>query len=402
MTTSSWYDAGALAAKTNARLEQIVGIRHDIHKHPELGFEETRTQALVTQWLQKHGYEPRPCAETGVLADLRPDLVGKAPTIALRADLDCLPMQETTDLPYRSVHDGRAHKCGHDGHTAVLLGVASLLAEHRDAVPGNVRLIFQPAEEGVRGGGARVMVAQGALRDVAEVYGLHNWPEFPRGEIRVQPGPLMAQPHRLEISITGKGGHGSQPHVCRDPILAGSHLVVALQSVVARGLSHHGGGVVSICEFHAGTTSNVIPGGARLSGTMRSFEPAVRDRLESRIREICQGTAAAFGVEVDVEIHPGYPVLNNDANCAAAVARVAERLFGPASTNRLGLPVGGAEDFAYFTEAVAGAYFLVGAGEGDDAHVCHHPDFDFDDTIIARCISMFLGIVADRFEALAG
>lgn len=375
----------------------LVEIRHDLHRHPELGFEEHRTQKLVRNWLERWGYAPKTSAETGLVADLRPDHPG--PTIALRADLDCLPMDEHTPLPYRSVHAGRAHKCGHDGHTTMLMGVAAVLAEHRDLVPGNVRLLFQPAEEGVRGGGARVMVEEGVLAGVREVYGLHNWPGYPYGEIRVRAGAIMAQTHGLRIDIVGVGGHGSQPQHCRDPIVAGAHLVAALQTVVSRGLGSEGGAVVSICQFHAGSTNNVIPGHANLAGTIRSFDPVVSRRVLERIREVAQGIARTFGVEIDLELDHGYPVLVNDAGCAAAVERVARNVAGRVSA--LELPMAGGEDFAYLAQACPGAYFFIGTGTDETTPGCHHPDFDFDDRIIPLGMEMFLGLVEDRLYANA-
>lgn len=392
--------------ETEALLPRLREIRHDIHRHPELGFEETRTQALVRAWLAEHGYRPRDCAETGLVADLHPADQGKGrdgPCIALRADLDCLPMQETTDLPYRSVHDGRAHKCGHDGHTTILMGVAARLAALRDRIDGNVRLLFQPAEEGVRGGGARVMVAQGALEGVDEVYGLHNWPPFPRGHVRVRPGAVMAQTHELDITVIGKGGHASEPEVCRDPIVAAAHLVTALQTVVSRGVGKAGGAVVSICHFDAGDTYNVIPERACLQGTVRCFDEAVATRVIERIEEIGRGTATTFGVGVEIAWTPGYPVLLNDPTCAAAVARVAERVVGAERIGDAGLPLGAGEDFAYLSQAVPGAYFFLGSGDpAGDTPGCHHPDFDFDDRLIPTGIGMFLGLVEDRLRDLRG
>jgi amidohydrolase len=394
----SWYDRDEIGAAIDRLTPRLREVRHDIHKHPELGFEEHRTHKLVCDWLQRHGYEPRTAAETGVFADLRPDLVGGGKTtIGLRADLDCLPMDETTDLPYRSVHAGRAHKCGHDGHTTVLLGVAAVLARHREAMAGNVRLIFQPAEEGVRGGGAKVMVAEGVLDGVDEVYALHNWPAYPRGEVRVRPGPLMAQTHELDILVTGVGGHGSQPQLCRDPIVAASHLVTALQSVVARGLGYEGGAVLSICRFHAGSADNIIPVQARLGGTIRTFAPEVTERVLQRLREIVRGTADTFGVKIELQARPGYPVLVNDEACVEAVVRVAERVVGAERVSGDGLPMAGGEDFAYMARATRGAYFFVGSGdEGRENPVCHHPDFDFDDRIIPTAMAMMLGLVDDR------
>ena len=392
----SWTDP---RGEIEALVPQLRQLRRDIHRHPELGFEETRTQALCRAWLEERGYTPRVCAETGLVADLRPGAPG--PVIALRADLDCLPMHETTELEYRSVHAGKAHKCGHDGHTAILLGVADLLARHREAVPGNVRLLFQPAEEGVRGGGAKVMVAEGALDGVAEVYGLHNWPGFPKGQVHVRSGAMLAQVHELTITITGKGGHASQPQLCRDPLVAGAHLVTALQTVVSRGLGYQGGAVLSITQFSAGTTHNVIAETARLRGTVRSFEAGVTQRVMSRLREVIDGTAASFGVKIELEVDEGYPVTANHPRCAAAVVRVATAQLGPEKVSEALLPMAGGEDFAYLAQAVPGGYFFVGSQRpGEDTPVCHHPDFDFDDDLIPTGMGLFLGIVRDRFAEL--
>ncbi|MCB9703946.1 MAG: amidohydrolase [Myxococcales bacterium] len=394
--------AAAIDALPSALLAELRAIRHDLHRHPELGFEEVRTQAKVERWLRERGFAPRACAGTGLVADLRPDLIGRAPTIALRADLDCLPMEESTDLPYRSIHQGRAHKCGHDGHTTILMGVADRLAGRRAELAGNVRLLFQPAEEGVRGGGAKVMIAEGALDNVDEVYGLHNWPDYPAGEIRVRAGATMAQVHAFALTITGIGGHGSQPQLCRDPIVAGAHLVSALQTLTSRELGHAGGAVVSVTAFQAGTTNNVIPAEARLQGTIRSFDPAIGERVVRRMRAIVAGVAATFEVAIDLDLHTGYPVLVNHPRCAAAVARVAGALIGDARVSDAGLPMAGAEDFAYFAQQVPGAYFFLGAGRpGESTPCCHHPDFDFDDALIPLGVAMFLGLVDDRLAALA-
>jgi amidohydrolase len=374
----------------------LTEIRRDIHKHPELGFEEIRTQRLIRSWLTQLGYEPRDCARTGLVADLRPEQIGRGRTIALRADIDCLPMPERTELDWRSIHDGRAHKCGHDGHTAILLGTAAVLARYREQIPGNVRLLFQPAEEGVDGGGAKVMVAEGALEDVEEIYGLHNWPAYPRGQLRVVSGPIMAQVHTFEISVRGMGGHGSQPQDCRDPIVAGAALVGALQTVVSRGLSATGGAVLSVCSFDAGTTNNVIPEVARMTGTIRSFSAEVTERVVARVREVTKGIGATYGVAVDLALEASYPVLVNDRECVGAVERVAQTIEG-LTVSDAELPMAGGEDFAYFAAEVPGAYFFLGAGrDGEDTPGCHHPDFDFEDALIPTGMQMFLGLVRDR------
>ncbi len=393
----SWEDP---SSEIDGLVSTLVEIRRDIHRHPELGFEEHRTQRLVASWLTRLGYTPRECAKTGLIADLRPELHESGRTIGLRADLDCLPMPEHTDLAWRSIHDGRAHKCGHDGHTAILLGTAAILAHHRGQVGGNVRLIFQPAEEGVDGGGAKVMIAEGALEGVDELYGLHNWPAYPSGELRVAAGPIMAQVHTFEISVRGVGGHGSQPQDCRDPIVAGAALVTALQTAVSRGIGAQGGAVLSVCTFESGTTANVIPEVARLTGTVRSFSEAVTERVLDRMREVAAGIAATYGVEVDLALEAGYPVLVNDAGCVEAVERVARAVgLAPSST---ALPMAAGEDFAYFAAELPSAYFFLGAGrEGEANPGCHHPDFDFEDALIPVGMRMFLGLVRDRIEGAA-
>jgi amidohydrolase len=380
-------------ARLEALLPRLREIRHDIHQHPELGFEEERTQKIVRDWLVEHGYEPRDSAKTGLVADL-----GEGDRcIALRADMDCLPMQEETDLPYRSVHDGRAHKCGHDGHTTILMGVAAILAEQRDRLGGRVRLLFQPSEENINGSGGLTMVEEGVLEGVDEVYGLHNWPAYPKGELRVTPGPTMAQVHSYVIRIRGVGGHGSQPQLCRDPIVAGAHLVTALQTVVSRGLGYEGGAVLSVGAFRAGDAGNVIPGEALLRGTIRSFDPAVTERVLERLDEVVRGAATTFGVTIESEVVPGFPVLVNDEGCAAAVARVGQEVVGADKVSRTDLPMAGGEDFAYMAQKVPGAYFFLGAGKpGEQTPGCHHPDFDFDDDLIETGVRMMLGIVGDR------
>lgn len=374
---------------------ELKEVRHDIHRHPELGFEEERTQRLVMERLSALGLSPRPMAETGVVADLevRP---GQG-YLALRADLDALPIQERTDLPYRSVRDGRSHKCGHDGHTTILLGVAAQLARHRDHLPGNVRLIFQPAEEGVRGGGARVMVDEGVLDGVREIYGLHNWPPFPKGSVRVAGGAAMAEVTHLAVEIEGFGGHASQPQATKDPVVAAAHFITAAQTVVSRNLSSHEAAVVTFSKIAAGTVHNVIPSRARMEGTIRTFSDEVTRRVHERLRTLAQGLGAAFELKIDVQLTPQYPVLMNHEGCAEAVARVGHRVVGEAQVSAEGVPITGGEDFAFYTQKVPGAYFFLGAGvEGRPVYGCHHPDFDFDDELIPIGVRMFLGLVEDR------
>lgn len=379
----------------SAALPDLLAVRHDIHQHPELGFDEHRTQELVMGWLRSRGFEPRKCAGTGVVADLHP---GRTTRLVLRADLDALPIHETLDLPYRSVHDGVSHKCGHDGHTTILLGVAQLLAERRDAIDANIRLVFQPAEEGVDGGGARVMIEEGVLDGVPEIYGLHNWPGFPKGSLRVCGGVTMAAVDTIHLTIRGRGGHGSQPQTCRDPIVAGAQIVTAVQTVVSRGLSALESAVVSFGSFHAGKANNVIPSSAELSGSIRTLDPGVRQRVHARLREVIEGLAPGLGVQAELSILGEYPVLVNDPRCAAIVARVGERAGLEVSADQL--PLLASEDFAYFAERIPACYFFLGAGvEGRETPSCHHPDFDFDDDLISQGIGVFLGLVEDRIHA---
>ena len=277
-----------------------------------------------------------------------------------------------------------------------MLGTAAVLARYRDRLSGNVRLLFQPAEEGAEGGGAKVMLAEGALEGVEEVYALHNWPGFPRGQLRVVEGPIMAEVHTFEISVRGRGGHASQPQVCRDPIVAGAALIGAMQTVVSREFGAEGGVVLSICTFQSGEVSNVIPEIARMTGTLRSFSAATTKRALSRMREIAKGIGATFGVEVDLALEHGYPALINDPRCVEAVRRVASTVEGLTQATEA-LPMAASEDFAYFAAEVPSAYFFLGAGrEGEETPGCHHPHFDFEDELIPVGMEMFLGLVRDR------
>lgn len=383
-------------AKLTSMLPELQAIRHDLHAHPELGFEEFRTSALVRRELEALGLQGHTSAETGIWVDLRPDLRETSKTIALRADLDALPMHESTPLPYRSTYPGKAHKCGHDGHTTILLGVARMLAPQRDSLNINVRLIFQPAEEGVRGGGAKVMVAEGVLDGVSEIYGLHNWPDYPFGELRVASGPVMAELCEVNIRVRGQGGHGSQPQRCRDPIAAAAALVVSTEGLARHCGGHSGGAVLSITQFHGGDANNVIPQDVTLAGSLRFVDQEVGDHMKEALRKRCQGIALSREVEVDCEILAEYPLLVNEAKCAERVQRVATTILGAEAVSGRELPMAGGEDFAYFAQQCPAAYFFLGAGTGEGPTPgCHHPDFDFDDRLIEIGVKVFCGIVAD-------
>ena len=283
----------------------VTQLRHDIHRYPEPGFEETRTQSKVRERLESVGLNPQVCAETGLVADIGS---GSGLTIALRADLDCLRMtEENHDLPYRSERDGLAHMCGHDGHTAVLTGVGQLLASVSDRLSGRVRLLFQPAEEGP--GGAPRMIEEGALDGVDEVYAMHNWPHAPLGELRTIAGPCLATVAEFGIEVRGKGGHASTPHVTTDPVLAGAYIVSALQTIISRNVPSEESAVISVTTFHGGEAFNVIPDTAQLSGTVRSLSDDVYALIERRMHEVVTATAQGLGCEAKLDLRRMYPVL---------------------------------------------------------------------------------------------
>jgi amidohydrolase len=382
-----------LASAIDAVSDDLVELRHDLHRHPEPGFEETRTQERLRGELEAIGLAPRDCGGTGLIADVG---AGDGPLIALRADIDALRMtEENHHLPYRSQHDGIAHMCGHDGHTTMLIGAARLLAARRDQLPGMVRLLFQPAEEGP--GGAPVMIDEGALDGVAEIYGCHNWPSFPFGCLRTIVGPCMATVAIFEITVTGRGGHASQPHAAIDPVLAASHVVTALQSIVARNVSYEERAVVSTTCIHGGEIHNVIPDQVELTGTIRALSDESYELIERRIGEIARQTAAAHGARAECRFERMYPVLVNHAAETEHVERVGRAIFGDDAVTAAELPMMTAEDFAYFTRERPGCYFFLGSGEtGRDNAMCHATSFDFNDNLIAPGVTMWVRLVEDR------
>lgn len=382
-------------------LAGLVAIRHDLHAHPELGFEEFRTSKLIRAELDAVGLSPVTCAEPGLYADLRPDLVSRGDSIALRADMDCLPMHEYTDLPYRSRYPGKAHKCGHDGHTTIMLGVAKMLAPQASKLKRNVRLVFQPAEEGARGGGAKHMVAAGLLEPVAEIYGLHNWPPYPQGTLRVKTGPVMAELCDFEITVKGVGGHGGQPQDCVDPIIAAAGLVQQVDGMARHCLGSQGGGVISITKFHSGTANNIVPETVELEGSMRFLNDHVARRMRTSLQRICDGIGQSYGLDVELRLLDSYPLLVNEAACVQTVKNAGRAIFGPDSLSEAGLPRAGSEDFAYFALERPAAYFFLGSGvPGQVTPGCHHPDFDFDDGLIETGVRVFCDIVRQRALSL--
>jgi hippurate hydrolase len=364
--------------------EELREMRHDIHSHPELGFEEKRTSEIVASKLAAWGVEVHQgIAKTGVVGVVRGRKSDSGRAVALRADMDCLPLQETGDVPYRSRHDGRMHACGHDGHTTMLLGTARYLAETRH-FDGTAYLIFQPAEEG--GGGGQVMVQEGLFErfPADEVYALHNWPGLPPGKIAVRPGAMMAATDEIQITLRGKGGHAAMPHLTVDPVLIAAHVITTLQSVASRNINPVDALVISLCSMQSSQVGafNIIPDSVKLVGTVRSFRHETRDLAETRIKEIVAGVAASLGGSAEIEYRRGYPATINSARQAEFAASVGERIFGKDNVVRDADPTMGGEDFSYMLLARPGAYVWLGQGGGPGGCFLHNPGYDFNDDVI--------------------
>ncbi|MBI5781187.1 MAG: amidohydrolase [Rhodocyclales bacterium] len=355
--------------------------RRALHAHPELAYEEQRTAAFVAERLRAFGLEPlEGLAGTGVVAALR-GRGGEGPMIALRADMDALPIPEANTFAHASREPGKMHACGHDGHTVMLLAAAELLAAD-PLFAGTVVFVFQPAEEG--GGGARRMVEEGFFErfPVREVYGMHNWPGLPAGQFAVHSGPVMAGTERFRITLRGRGTHAAMPHLGEDVVAAGAALVQALQTVVSRRLDPLQPAVVSVTQFHAGHAFNVIPEEAELAGTVRAFAPTLFARVREELERIGRGVAAAFGLSFRIEWDEGYPPTINTVEEAARCAEAAAALVGEQSVRREEPPSMGAEDFAFFLQHRPGAYVWIGNGEGEGGCLLHSPHYDFNDEIL--------------------
>jgi amidohydrolase len=380
---------------------EITAWRRDIHAHPELLYDVHRTAASVADKLRSFGCDEvvTGIGRTGVVGVIRG---GKGGTggpagrvIGLRADMDALPIEEANDVPYKSTVPGKMHACGHDGHTAMLLGAARYLTETRNFA-GTAVVIFQPAEEG--GGGGRSMVQDGLMDRfrIEEVFGMHNYPGLPVGEFALRPGPLMASADRVTIEIEGRGGHAARPHFSIDTVLVGAQIINQIQSIVARNVDPLEAAVISICVFQAGSTDNVIPQTALLRGTARSLTPEVRDLLEKRLYEVVEGTAKLYGATAKLTYKRDYPVTRNHQRQADFAASVAAQVVGKERVDDHVAPVMGAEDFSFMLEARPGAFIFV--GNGDSAGL-HHPRYDFNDEVIPIGTSYWVKLVE---TALAG
>ena len=375
---------------------EIAEWRRDLHAHPELLFDVHRTAASVAEKLKAFGCDEvvPGIGRTGVVGVIRGNKAGNK-VIGLRADMDALPIEEANDLPYKSTVPGKMHACGHDGHTAMLLGAAKYLAETRNFA-GTAVVVFQPAEEG--GGGGDAMVKDGLMErfGIQEVYGMHNYPGMPIGRFGIRPGTTMAAADTITIEIEGVGGHAARPHLTIDPVLVGAQIINQIQSIVGRNVDPLKSAVVSITVFQAGSTDNVIPQTALLRGTARSLAPEVRDQIEQRLHAIVEGTARLHGAKAKLTYRRGYPVLQNHAQQTEFAAKVAGEIVGGANVDTDHPPMMGAEDFSYMLEARPGAFIFM--GNGDSAGL-HHPSYNFNDDAIPVGTSYWVRLVE---TAMAG
>ena len=359
--------------------EEITGWRRDLHAFPELGYDTVRTAGIVADKLRAFGCDEvvTGIGRTGVVGVIRGAAEG--PVIGLRADMDALPILEKTGRDYASKTDGKMHACGHDGHTAMLLGAAKYLAETRNFA-GTVVVIFQPAEEG--GAGAKAMLDDGLFErfGVERIYGMHNWPGYPVGKFMVCTGALMASADRFTITVDGTDGHAARPHLASDPIVAGAAIVTAVQSIVGRNVDPLDAAVVSVTTFHAGTADNIIPRTATLTGTVRTLQPAVRDLVEERLGAVVAQVGAAYGVSAVLNYSRDYPVLMNPEDQAVFAGDVAAKVVGEANVERDMVPTMGGEDFAFMLQARPGAFIFAGVGE--DVANLHNENYDFNDDLI--------------------
>ncbi len=375
---------------------EIAAWRQDFHRHPELLFDVHRTAGKVAELLRSFGCDEvtEGIGRTGVVGVIRGRTNASGRTVGLRADMDALPIHEATGVDYASTTPGKMHACGHDGHTAMLLGAARYLAETRN-FDGTAVVIFQPAEEG--GGGGREMVTDGMIDrwKIDEVYGMHNMPGIPVGAFAIRPGAMMASADQFDIHLTGKGGHAAKPHDCIDTMVVAAQVIVMLQTIASRGVDPMKQVVVSVCAVQTDSTAhNVIPQTVVLKGTVRAMDPAVQDFAERRVREIAEGTAATLGAKADVDYRRGYPVTVNAPENTAFAAEVARGISGNVDTDTP--PLMGAEDFSFMLNERPGAYIFVGNG---DTAMVHHPAYNFDDDAIPFGSSWYAGMVEARLKA---
>jgi amidohydrolase len=380
---------------------ELTAFRRDLHAHPELGFEENRTAQRVVAALRAAGVDEihEGIGKTGVVGVVHGASKGAGRMLGLRADMDALPLAEDNDFAWRSCTRGRMHACGHDGHTAMLVGAARYLAETRK-FGGSAVLIFQPGEEGFAG--AKAMIDDGLFErfPVEAVYAMHNWPSLPPGHVGVNPGPMMAAADRIEIVVHGKGGHGAHPYLAVDPVLVAGHIITAVQSIVARNVSPVDSAVISLCAMQAGDVGafSVIPREARLVGTVRTFRPEVQDMVEERLARLVDSVAVAFGATATLHYTRTYPATINSGEHAEFAADVAAAIVGEDRVTRQMAPSMGAEDFSFMLQVKPGAYLRLGQGGGA---FLHNPRYDFNDEVLPLGAAIFAGLVERSLPLLA-
>jgi len=372
---------------------QIIDWRRDFHRHPEIAYEEHRTSAVLKKFMEDLDISVQVMAKTGLCGLLEGQPGGR--TVALRADIDALPLKEEGDKEYISENPKATHACGHDGHMAILMGVIELLSRRKDDLKGNVVFLFQPSEERIPGG-AKQMIEEGALEGVEAVFGLHLWQQLPTGVVGLVKGAMMAQPDKFTIRVIGKGGHGSMPHQTVDPILVASQLVMNIQSIVSRNVDPLKPIVISFGTINGGTIYNIIPGEVTLTGTVRSFEPEVQSLAEKRLKEISERTCRAFGATAEFQYEKGYPAVVNDEAMVDFVADVTKKILGQERVRFID-PVMGGEDFAYFLQKVPGAFLFFGMGDGME-YPHHHPAFDIDENALPQATLLMTSLALKYLE----
>ena len=376
--------------KCKRHFNDIVTIRRDIHQYPELGFDVHRTAGIAADALQALGIPVKTgIGRTGVVGDL--EVPGASKRVALRADMDALPIQELTDVPFKSKIDGKAHLCGHDAHTAMLIGAARILSELQSDLKMSIRFVFQPSEEAAPGG-APAMIADGALEDVDEIYGIHVFPLYTVGEYATCDGPMLAQSDTFQITLTGRGGHAAFPHLTVDPIVIGSQFVSAVQSIIARNVNPLDSAVVSITQFHGGEANlqngldgaalNVIPPKVLIGGTVRTLQKDVQKRVQEQLESLIAGLADAHNATYAFDYQEGYPVTYNHEPCVTTAVSTARGLVGEDNIIFPVSPILGGEDFGYYSQKIPACFVMVGAGNEEKGivNMCHHPQFDIDET----------------------
>ncbi|MEO7018592.1 MAG: amidohydrolase [Ktedonobacteraceae bacterium] len=394
-------DIDRLKAEIDELVPGMVAMRRDLHEHPELAFQEVRTSGIVAQRLKALGMEVRTgVAKTGVVGTLRGGKAqAGAKTLAIRADMDALPIHELNEIDYRSTIDGKMHACGHDGHTSILLAVADILSKRRDELAGNVQFVFQPAEEVI--GGAEPMVKEGAMTGVDNIIGLHLFSNYPLGRVGVRSGPTFASADKFVLTVHGKGGHAAMPETTVDPIVIAAQIITALQTLISRETSPFSPAVITIGRIEAGTAFNIIPETATLEGTMRAYSDAHRQKLISRIKNLAEGIASAMNATCETNFFDGCPPCVNDPTMTETVQRAAEATVGVQAVDTgEEVMTTGSDDMAFFLNTVPGCYFIVGANNPAKGakYPHHHPHFNVDEDSMPIAAEVLLRAALDYLK----